>query len=91
MALLIATIRQVPCECCGSVEHSRRRESHAYCFHGQEWLLRDNNADRFDSMDGHAVEWEGPRLGWYLRGGRLPICPAHYQEGDAPMTWEQTG
>jgi len=90
MALLIASIETIACECCGSTEHSRGRRTVSYCFHGQEWLLKDGNADKFNSSDGHAVV--GERWGWYLRGGRLPICPEHFQEGDVPTTfWELTG
>lgn len=63
----------------------------AYCFHGEEWLLERepddrSHADTIDSRDGHPVEiYDHRRSGWYLRGGRLPICPEHRMDGDVPM------
>jgi hypothetical protein len=86
MALLINHAHGERCECCAG----SRRVSYCYAGANERCLERkpDGNWKHpvVDPSDAHAVTDPGlSRTGWFLRGGRLPICPEHHQEGDVPL------
>jgi hypothetical protein len=92
MAILINETHAERCPCCGGQDGSTR-VAHSFCYAGSARRLLERNPDgtwRFPSVGAsdatHAVSDPGlTRTGWFLRGGRLPICPEHQEEGDVPL------